>query len=78
MKTKRTFLALAVLVAPMFLTQAAAGAENIAPAQTPGTPSVLPRPDFHFPGNVGRTFEDSDPPTFQRWCVHLRVRQMCC
>src|SRR5262245_22073828 len=29
-----------------------------------GTPSVLPRPDFHFPGNVGRTFLDSDPPQF--------------
>jgi arylsulfatase len=35
-----------------------------APAQTGGTPSVLPRPDFHFPGNVGRTFLDSDPPKF--------------
>jgi arylsulfatase len=29
-----------------------------------GTPSVLPRPDFHFPGTVGRTFLDSDPPRF--------------
>jgi arylsulfatase len=25
---------------------------------------VLPRPDFHFPGNVGRTYLDSDPPQF--------------
>jgi len=34
-------------------------------AQTPaGTPTVLPRPDFHFPGNVGRTFLDSDPAQF--------------
>src|SRR5262245_47069678 len=31
---------------------------------SPGTPSVLPRPDFHFQGNVGRTFQDSDPPQF--------------
>lgn len=30
----------------------------------PGTPIVLPRPDFHFPGNVGRTYVDSDPPQF--------------
>src|SRR5262245_34813646 len=30
----------------------------------PSTPSVLPRPDFHFPGNVGRTYLDSDPPQF--------------
>ena len=28
------------------------------------TPSELPRPDFHFQGNVGRTFLDSDPPQF--------------
>jgi arylsulfatase len=25
---------------------------------------VLPRPDFHFSGSVGRTFNDSDPPQF--------------
>ena len=31
---------------------------------SPGTPSVLPRPDFHFPGNVGRTYADSDPAQF--------------
>jgi hypothetical protein len=31
------------------------------PSPSPGTPSVLPRPDFHFPGNVGRTYQDSDP-----------------
>src|SRR5499433_1783759 len=31
---------------------------------SPGTPSVLPRPDFHFSGNVGRTYQDSDPPQF--------------
>jgi arylsulfatase A-like enzyme len=30
-------------------------------AQQRETPSVLPRPDFHFPGNVGRTYLDSDP-----------------
>jgi arylsulfatase A-like enzyme len=30
----------------------------------PTTPSVLPRPDFHFSGNVGRTFLDSDPAQF--------------
>ncbi|MGH8246840.1 MAG: hypothetical protein ACREUU_10455, partial [Gammaproteobacteria bacterium] len=29
-----------------------------------GTPSVLPRPDFHFPGNVGRTYLDSDKAQF--------------
>ena len=64
MRTKLAFLALAVLAAPMFLTQAVTAAENAAPAPTPGTPSVLPRPDFHFPGNVGRTYRDSDPAQF--------------
>ena len=29
-----------------------------------GTPDVLPRPDFHFPGNIGRTYLDSDPAQF--------------
>jgi arylsulfatase len=29
-----------------------------------GTPSVLPRPDFHFPGEVGRTYLESDPAQF--------------
>lgn len=29
-----------------------------------GTPSVLPRPDFHFKGKVGKTYLQSDPPQF--------------
>jgi arylsulfatase len=29
-----------------------------------GTPSVLPRPDFHFPGSIGRTYLDSDKARF--------------
>jgi arylsulfatase A-like enzyme len=28
------------------------------------TPTVLPRPDFHFKGSVGRTYLDSDPAQF--------------
>ena len=28
------------------------------------TPDILPRPDFHFSGQVGRTFLDSDPAQF--------------
>jgi arylsulfatase len=31
-----------------------------------GTPEVLPRPDFHFKGNVGRTYLDSDPAQFPK------------
>lgn len=30
----------------------------------PTTPDHLPRPDFHFTGQVGRTFKDSDPAQF--------------
>jgi arylsulfatase len=61
MKTRVTFPALAVLVVFMFMAQSMRAAEN---APTPGTPSVLPRPDFHFPGKVGRTYLDSDPAKF--------------
>ncbi|MGO4394591.1 hypothetical protein AB4Z46_24855 [Variovorax sp. M-6] len=37
--------------------------DNAAKAELPagGTPEVLPRPDFHFPGEIGRTYLDSDP-----------------
>src|SRR6516165_5715543 len=31
-----------------------------------GTPDVLPRPDFHFPGEVGRTYLESDPAQFPK------------
>ena len=38
-----------------------------APPEAPAeTPAVLPRPDFHFPGEVGRTFADSDPGQFPK------------
>jgi arylsulfatase A-like enzyme len=29
-----------------------------------GTPTILPRPDFHFTGEVGRTYLESDPAQF--------------
>jgi arylsulfatase len=38
--------------------------ETSGSAAAGGTPKVLPRPDFHFSGNVGRTYQDSDPPDF--------------
>src|SRR5689334_19979635 len=45
------------------------GAQEKAPAVgtsvPPSPPGIsLPRPDFRFKGQVGRTYEDSDPPTF--------------
>jgi len=33
-------------------------------AAAAGTPTHLPRPDFHFTGQVGRNFQDSDPAQF--------------
>ncbi|MGH6998287.1 MAG: arylsulfatase, partial [Phenylobacterium sp.] len=32
--------------------------------QAAATPDHLPRPDFHFTGQVGRTYQDSDPAQF--------------
>ncbi|MBX7166046.1 MAG: arylsulfatase [Pirellulales bacterium] len=45
--------------APPLTTAPAQAAEAAA-----GTPDVLPRPDFRFPGKVGRTYLESDPPQF--------------
>ncbi|HEY7157019.1 MAG TPA: arylsulfatase [Gemmataceae bacterium] len=70
----RTILATAAVLAASALLGwlAASGRLTTALAQdkpkadppSAGTPSVLPRPDFHFTGNVGRTFLDSDPAQF--------------
>jgi arylsulfatase len=62
--TTATLLAAALLLGWLAypgLAQEQPKAETPPPA---ATPSVLPRPDFHFPGNVGRTYLDSDPPQF--------------
>jgi hypothetical protein len=53
------------LVASGRLTAAIAQDKQKAQVALPAaTPSVLPRPDFHFPGSVGWTYLDSDPPQF--------------
>jgi arylsulfatase A-like enzyme len=76
MRTRTTLAAGAVFVAGAFLgwltasgrlDTAVAQERKTNPADPPangGTPSVLPRPDFHFKGSVGRTYLDSDPPQF--------------
>jgi arylsulfatase len=56
---RTTSLLLALILA--LASPAFAQGQTFPPASTP---SVLPRPDFHFPGNVGRTYLDSDPPQF--------------
>src|SRR5262245_15460015 len=58
MKTKLILYALGLALTAIKVVQA----QSAAPS--PGTPSVLPRPDFHFHGNVRRTYLDSDPPQF--------------
>ena len=55
-----------------------------AAAQTPGgwpaasTPSVLPRPDFHFPGNVGRTSSIRTRRSSRSRSRRRRVRRTSC
>ncbi len=54
---------IALLSSVLSFSAPGSGQERVA-WPTPATPSVLPRPDFHFPGNVGRTVEDSAPAQF--------------
>ncbi len=73
----RTVLAAAALIAGAVLgwlaasergTDARAEEKKADPAPvtapTGGTPAVLPRPDFHFKGSIGRTYLDSDKAQF--------------
>jgi len=63
--TTEWFVASLLMLAAASGSPATVMAEDTAtPRSTAGTPAVLPRPDFHFPGNVGRTFVDSDPAQF--------------
>ena len=60
-RSRKTLAALALIPAlagPAF----AQNQDNAFPQAN--TPSVLPRPDYHFSGNVGRTYLDSDQPQF--------------
>jgi arylsulfatase len=58
--TKKVALAVLALILAL-ASPAFAQGQTFPPANTP---SALPRPDFQFPGNVGRTYLDSDPPQF--------------
>src|SRR5262249_57864870 len=62
-ETKKSSLAALVLISALVASPALAQGQDkgFPPANTP---NVLPRPDFHFPGNVGRTYADSDPAQF--------------
>jgi len=56
--------ALAPLALALALTVPALAQSPDSSSPPAGTPEVLPRPDFHYPGNVGRTYSDSDPAQF--------------
>jgi arylsulfatase len=74
MRTRKALVVAAILAAVMLLdwltasvhlTELVAQQPKADPSAS-GTPKVLPRPDFHFPGNVGRTYLDSDKAQFPR------------
>jgi len=51
----------------------------VAPARLSGEPfGVHPRPDFRFQGQIGRTYEDSDPPTFPQVVRPPQGAPTCC
>src|ERR1700751_4028383 len=60
----RVMLVCAMFAAATGVSAASAIAQERAGALTAGTPSELPRPDFRFPGHVGRTYLGSDPAQF--------------
>ncbi|MEQ9689605.1 MAG: hypothetical protein RLO48_07730, partial [Bauldia litoralis] len=69
LKLRKGFQEMRIVI--LVLLAAVAGLSCEANAQQPpdptmstGTPQVLPRPDYHFNGNVGRTYLESDTPKF--------------
>ncbi|HEY2799364.1 MAG TPA: arylsulfatase [Chthoniobacterales bacterium] len=66
MNGKFASLALAAFTVPTVFAQPVCAAENTSPSPATAMSSSLPRPDFHFPGNIGRTFEDSDAAKFPK------------
>src|SRR5262245_61522386 len=62
-----TAAVLTVIVGGWLVASGQPGGDLPVPGKTwpaAATPTVLPRPDFRFPGNVGRTILDSDKPQF--------------
>jgi arylsulfatase A-like enzyme len=58
----KTTITVVALVALAFMASHATAQGQTTNAA--GTPLVLPRPDYHFSGNVGRTYLDSAKPQF--------------
>ena len=61
MKTTKLITVVALVALAFMASHATAQGQTDGAA---GTPLVLPRPDFHFSGNVGRTYLDSAKPQF--------------
>ncbi len=59
-------LSFVVALGALLCESAILAQEVPAPTKSAGTPLVLPRPDSHFDGNVGRTYLESDTPQFPR------------
>src|SRR4029079_6211479 len=65
MKFKHSVTAFSIaVIALMVMQRSVRSAENVAPAPTPGTHSVLPRRDFQFPRNMCQHCLDSEPAKF--------------
>ena len=63
--TSITLISMLTLVAPSSFAQSETPKEKTATSVPPPPPAQsLPRPDFRFKGQIGRTYQDSDPPTF--------------
>lgn len=58
------FALIAVFTGSVQAQTASPSAASGEASPAPRTPSILPRPDFRFPGEVGRTFQDSDKAQF--------------
>ena len=63
MKSKQIIL-LSGMFTLMLIATAPHAAAQVQTTGAAGTPLVLPRPDSHFSGNVGRTYLDSGKPQF--------------
>jgi len=65
MKTKLLSLALGLLLGAFYCPTVSAETTAVAAAEpVKGTPEILPTPDYHFTGKVGRTYLESDKPQF--------------
>jgi hypothetical protein len=75
MKTTKLITVVALVALAFMASHATAQVQTTGAA---GTPLVLPRPDFHFPGNVGRTYLDSAKPQFPQPVQPPRERRTSC